>query len=318
LDQQPLFTRIELLSPRFTDFGRLPMRIDWDRARVIFNYPEPPREVWEQQFDYNQDDLRRIATTHWEDFDFDDLWYYHHDLAYVELQPDLFNYLFPVCLMDWHLTLQGNHGCSHGDSEFHYGVHLGKVFERMMTSKQRQQVYEFFRDSFLDRLDQERGFVYRGSQTPAYGWMARFNSVALIMPHISMLWDSWWSLDSAGQAVAALQYCSGLMYFDGENPFFEIWSRDDGGGGPYLWGNDARICDSCWLPQNVEYLQKTLTVDFVNARVEAAVERLREEPEFARAELMRRQLDDRQELIASRVKELPQHLAGSANDDWLI
>jgi hypothetical protein len=71
------------------------MRINWDRARTIFSFPEPPQDVWERQFDYCEEELSRIARTPWEQFDFDDLWYYHHDLAYVELQPDLFNYLFP-------------------------------------------------------------------------------------------------------------------------------------------------------------------------------------------------------------------------------
>ena len=64
--------------------------------------------------------LHKLAQTPWEKIDFSDLWYYHHDLAYVELQPELFAYLFPVCLMDWHMTLLQNVSCSHGDSEFRY------------------------------------------------------------------------------------------------------------------------------------------------------------------------------------------------------
>ncbi len=290
------------------------MRINWNRARAIFDYPKPPTEVWEQQFDHNDNELRRIAATHWEEFDFEDLWYYHHDLAFVELQPDLFNYLFPICLMDWHLTLQNNQACQHGDSEFHLGVHRGKVFDRMLSPTQRQQVYEFFRDSFLDRLEQERGFVSRTS----YGLMARFNSVGLIMPHISLLWDSWWSMESAGQAVAALEYCSGLMYFHGEHPFFDVRHGEEHHGSPYLWNNDSGIYDAGWLPQNIEFLKNVLTVDFVNTKVDAAIERLRDEPEFSRAAPMRNQLAERQELIASRVEELPTHLAESANDGWLL
>ena len=87
--------------------------------------------------------------------DFSDLWYYYLDMAYVELQPDLFSYFFPVCLMDWHETLLRNESCSHGDSEFHYGVHRGKVFEKMMSAEQKLAVIEFFRDSFLMRLDRD-------------------------------------------------------------------------------------------------------------------------------------------------------------------
>lgn len=225
--------------------------ISWDRARGIFGNPQPPRQVWERQFDNFDHELQRLAGTPYDQIDSSDLWYYYLDLAYVELQPDLFAYLFPVCLMDWHRTLMQSEPCSHGDSEFHYGVHRGNVFEKMVTSEQRQAIYEFFWDSFLERLDAERGFVYSGSKTPAYGWIFRFNSIGIIMPLTELLWTSWWSLDTPGRAVAALQYCSGLMYRDENNPLFGTWTRDHGGGGPYLWENDSNIHDAGWMKDNL-------------------------------------------------------------------
>src|SRR6476660_3165224 len=88
--------------------------ITWERARAIFGNAAPPAHVWERQFDYNDDDLKRIAATPFQQIDSSDLWYYFHDLAYVPLQPDLFHYLFPVCLMDWHKTLMMGEPCSHG------------------------------------------------------------------------------------------------------------------------------------------------------------------------------------------------------------
>jgi hypothetical protein len=123
--------------------------ISWDRVREIFGHPEPPEEVWERQFDCHDDVLHRLARTPYSEIDFGDLWYYHHNLAHVELQPDLFRFLFPVCLMDWHHSLAQNNACSHGGSEFHYGVHRGRVLETMVTPAQRFAIYEFIRDSFL-------------------------------------------------------------------------------------------------------------------------------------------------------------------------
>src|SRR6266853_497341 len=137
------------------------------RARGIFGNASPPRDVWERQFDYFDDELRRLCTTPWSEIDFSDLWFYYHDLAHVKLQPEVFAYLFPACLMAWHQSLMDNTGCGVGDAEFHNGVLLGNVFQKMMTPDQQMQVYQFFKDSFLARLDQERGFVYRGSKTPA-------------------------------------------------------------------------------------------------------------------------------------------------------
>ena len=104
----------------------------------------------------------------------------------------------------------------------------------MLSPEERAAIDEFFRDSFLERLDAERGFVYSGGHTPAYGWMSRFNSVGLITPRIDLLWEPWWSIDTPGRAVAVLQYCSGLMYRKGANPFFAAWTAEHGGGGPYL------------------------------------------------------------------------------------
>jgi len=200
--------------------------ISWERARAIFGNPEPPDDVWEQQFDDINRVLRRLARTPYDEIDFSDLSDYYHDLAYVELQPDLFEYLFPVCLMDWHDTLMKNEECSHGEPDFHYGVHCGKVFEKMLSPQQQHEVVEFLRDSFLERLDNKRGFLCEGRNAPALGWISRFNSFGLILPRIDALWDSWWTLETPGRAVAALEYCSGLMYLEWGNPLFEPWTRE--------------------------------------------------------------------------------------------
>jgi len=74
--------------------------ISWTRVRAIFNDPKLPEHIWQSQFDGFDEELQRLARTPYDEIDFSDLWYYHHDLAYVDLQPDLFAYLFPVCLMD--------------------------------------------------------------------------------------------------------------------------------------------------------------------------------------------------------------------------
>jgi hypothetical protein len=227
----------------------------------------------------------------------------------VELQPDLFRYLFPVCLMDWHDSLMHNRDCSHGDSEFHYSVRNGNVFEKLLTPGQRAAVHELFRDSFLERLDAERGFIHAGSKTPAYGWMGRFNSVGVVMPRIDLLWNPWWSLETPGRAVAALQYCSGLMYAEGINPLFAAWTAEDGGGGPYLWSNDSHIHDAGWMSENVDFLAATLTVEFVNDRVAAAVATLDSAPEREKARRLRDDLPACQNVIARRVAELPSLLS---------
>lgn len=288
--------------------------INWGRACEIFENPQPPKTVWERQFDYMDDELKRLAKTPYKQMDFSDLWYYHHDLAYVELQPELFAYLFPACLMDWHHSLMRNESCSHGDSEFHYGIHHGKVFEKMLTPRQQEGVFEFFRDSFLERLDIERGFAQIRNKTPTVVWINRFNSLGVIIPKIEPIWNAWWSLDTPGRAIAAIQYCSGLMYFDGGNPLFEVW----GGIGPSLWVNDSQIYDTGWNDDNLNFLTTILTVDFVNEKVVNAVARLREEPEFEIAQQIENELPECQELIEERVNELPSLLRNPNEEGWTV
>jgi len=247
-----------------------------------------------------------------------DLWYYHHDLAYVELQPEVFAYLFPVCLMDWHITLRSNRSCSHGDSEFHYGLLCGKVLEKMATLAQRRQIAEFFCDSLLERLDLERGLHFCGSGVSAYGWMSRFNSLGIVVPVIPSIWKAWWSLETVGRAVAAIQYFSGFMYFEGENPIFEMWTPDKGGGGPCLWENDSFIYNTGWMPENADFLASVLTFDFIDEQLKRAARKIEGQPEYDTARQLVIDIQDRRELVESRAAELPSLLRDHRSHGWKV
>lgn len=290
--------------------------ISWDRVRAIFGNPKPPQTVWERQFDYLDEGLRRIARTSYEKFDFGDLWYYFHDLAYVELQPDLFAYLFPVCLMDWHNTLMKNECCSHGDSEFHRGVRGGDVFNKMVTQEQEAEIYAFFRDSFLCRLDLERGFGNSNPDSFGYpeGWLFRFNSLGLVMPRIDMVWNAWWCCDTRGRALTAVKYCSELMYVDWENPLFTQY------GAPPLWQNDSEIYHFGWLDENIRFMDQILTVEYLHERLGAAVSKLTGEPEEALAQQVLLDWPKCRDLVSARIQELPVLLkqADAQDDGWTV
>lgn len=293
-------------------------RIDWHRVRDIFDHPKPPFKIWERQFDYFDDELKKLAQTPYEQIEFGDLWYYHHDLAYVELQPEVFNYLFPVCLMDWHLTLMANESCSHGDSEFHYGLVQGDVLEKMLTAKQCSQVGELFVDSMLVRLDSETELRMSGSRASAHGWISRLNSLGLVMPVIPTVWAEWWKLDTTGRSISAIQYLSGLMYFEGENPVFDMWTPEHGGGGPYLWANDSYIYDRGWIEENVKFLASVLNYDFVSLHLQQAVIKLADHRDVAVAEHVLNDLEDRKDIIEARSAELPSLLRKKKTNGWTV
>jgi len=200
--------------------------------------------------------------------------------------------------MDWHHSLLESVSCSHGDSEFHFGVYRGNVFEKMLTQEQRQATYEFFRDSFLERLDAERGFLNWRSRRSGCAWMYRFNSLAIVMPRIDMLWNPWWALETPGRAVAVLQYCSGLMYREENYPLFP----------PCLWEDDSYIHYAGWMIENLDFLRRTLTGDFVKDKVASAVARLRTEPEWQEVRQLEADVLQSMELIRLRIAELPELL----------
>jgi hypothetical protein len=281
-------------------------RISPGRARRIFGNPKPPTKVWEKQFDYFDRELQKLARKPYDQIDEGDLWYYFLDLSYVEkLQPDLFNYLFPACLEFWYDTLLRNESAEPGGAEFHSSLLSGRILEKMVISVQREAIFDFFEDGLLDRIDQERGFIYAGSQTPANAWIARFNSVGLVAPRIRQIWTRWWEMNSCGQAVAALQYASGLMYLQGENPLFGVWTPTEGGGGPYLWENDSAVHESGWLQENTSFLMEQLSVDYIANKIEQAASKLAGEPEEEKATQLISDLDDRRMIVDRRIKELP-------------
>jgi len=292
------------------------MRISTDRSRIIFGNPVAPARVWEEQFDGFNTALRRLARQDRRNITGDDLWYYLHDLAYVELQPDLFNYLFPVCLNFWYQTLMKNEGASQGDANFHYALHQGRILDRMLTPDQREAVFNFFCDGFIDRIEAERGFIYEGTNTPAYGWLSRFNSLGYIGPIISRIWLSWWNLDHPGKAVSAATYASGLVYLAGENPIFGKWTPDGGGGGPYLTESDACIYGSAWLPENIDFLANILSVSYIQENLQLAAEALRGEPEYPLAARIAADAQSRLEIIAIRIDDLLAGLGSSENQFW--
>jgi hypothetical protein len=279
------------------------MKITMERCRQIFGNPGLPGEIHEHQFDDFNAELQQMARKRPEDITLDDLSYYVHDLAYVDLQKDLFEYLFPVCLFHWYQALMRNESCEWGP-EFHYAVHEGHLLERMVTASQREAICQLFHDGLIERIEAERGSVYRGSGTPAYAWMYRFNSLGLIAPVIERIWQTWWTLDSPGKAVSAIMYASGLMYLKHDNPIFAAWTPDRGGGGPWLAGSDSHVFADGWRVENLEFMTRTLRYSYIRAKVEHAANVLKGEPEAALAARVAADSASHEEIVNLRIGNL--------------
>ncbi|MFN7919592.1 MAG: hypothetical protein U0Q16_05820 [Bryobacteraceae bacterium] len=284
------------------------MRITKECFTRVTGVAPKPESVWERQFDYNDEDLVRLARTDWDKIADEDLWYYFHDLAYVELQPELFRHMFPACLKYWYETLMRGEDATRGDADFHYGLLQGRILERMLSPAQNQALLEFFRHGFLDRIESQGNFAGEGDM--AHHWIYRFNSLGVVAPVVQAIWEPWWSLDHSCKAICALMYASGLIYLRGENPIYP----DHDGGGPYLTEQEGYLYDWAWRLDNLGFLRKTLSVDYVCAKVEQAAAALADHSAAAVAQRIAGDARSRTDVIAIRIEDLVESLGKIASE----
>jgi hypothetical protein len=158
------------------------MRITPDRIVGVLGPAPKPANVWQEQFGYCEEVLVRLARTDWDKVDEGDFSYYFLDLAYSDLQPDLFRHVFPACLKYWYDTLLRD-DCA---GEFHYALVQGQIPEKMLSPQERESLLDFFRDGFLDRIEKERDFG-RDRGRKANAWIFRFNELGSAVPVIPRL-----------------------------------------------------------------------------------------------------------------------------------
>lgn len=128
-----------------------------ERVRNILGNPSPPPTVWQQQFDGDQAELESLVSRDWKEIKLKDLYIYFLDLNYyVELQPDLFRYLFPICLYRWYESLMQNEqdtleeSCLEGClQQFHFAMGNGYLLQSMTSPDERESIYAFFHDALL-------------------------------------------------------------------------------------------------------------------------------------------------------------------------
>ena len=281
------------------------MRITPDRMVGVLGAAPKPATVWQEQFDYCNEVLVKLAQTDWEQVPDEYLGYYFLDLAFTDLQPDLFRHAFPACLKFWYRTLMSGDSASRAHCDFHYALMKGQILEKMLSPQERQSLLEFFRDGFLDRIEAESDFT-RDRGKKANAWIFRFDALGTAVPVIPHIWESWWALDHPGKAVSAVMYGSGLVYLPGENPIFGAWTEDYGPGGPYLgWGTG----NECWRDDNVTFLREALSARYVVQKMDQAARALAGSPDAELASQVAKDAKTRTGIIEMRIGDLLERLS---------
>ncbi len=289
-------------------------RIQLERMQEVLGKAPKPEKVWEQQFDDFYDELAKMARMDWAEIPEEFMWYYWHDLTYVELQPDLFRHLFPACLKFGYTTLMRDEPATRGDADFHNALMRGQFVEKMLSAAEREKLQQFFIDGLLDRVEAQtllkvNGKLGETSSRDQHNWIWRFNTLGIVAPVIAPIWESWWSLDQKGKANCAILYASGLIYCKGENPIYGTWTPDKGGGGPYLSEIDASIFDWAWRDDNLAFLKNILSVEYLLQKLEQAIPKLENTTDLAVLDTMLKEAKKRTDIVQIRIDDLIEDLA---------
>jgi len=281
-----------------------------------------PKEITQGVFEAGPEHLERLAAlrpgekaSQW------DLSDYMEDLQYrTDIQPSLFLYLLPFCLERWDEYIRNdNFECPVSMEAFYTVLGGTNVPSECLASEQRTAVQEFMRKSILEEIDSQDRLNFRGYPAQPYRWISALTTYGVLAPDIARIWNDWWTIDTQGQATAAVQYISCLMYSKDKNPIFAPYSREKGGGPPCLWDFDGYLFESRWQEQNVQFLENLLrsTKNVINVLTKA-VDRLNAQSELAIAQKVLSDVPQCAERLAGRCEALPAILATIAQSDTYL
>ena len=275
----------------------------WNRVSV-------PKIITQKPFDYDPGHYKRLCNLQGSQPSNGDLIDYALDMTYMELQPELLRHLMPVLLNAWRRDLFEGEAAGFGGfvERFWPALLKGKTLQTIFSEAERVAVMRFMRDSILDRLDVEDLLTFTGSKASPYGWVQAFVSFGVLFPDIESLWTVWWQMKTSGHAVAAFQYVSALLYEDNKNPIFAPWTRDKGGGPPALWECGCHMFDVGWKEENLSFLQRTLSVDYIEQNLRVASDQIQTMPVKEIASRIMSELSNQRALLALRIEELPKLL----------
>jgi hypothetical protein len=262
-------------------------------ARALFGNPDPPKEVWQKQFDRAEYRLKDYVRIPWQEADHDDgfFWAYYHDLTYQELQPDLFLYAFPMCMARWRWTLMNDRSADNGDSDFHRALVHGRILDRLEPAL-REAVLAYFADGIFERLDALKSRS-DGLWTP---WR-RLSSMCYVEPFIYRVWPGWWTMQTRGRALEAWSWLCGLLSSESESEF----------GRAALAEADSDVWERSWQPDNVTWFQRHITPPDLALAASSALLLLEDEIPESEAQVMLRRISS-SDFVWARLAELMEDL----------
>jgi hypothetical protein len=239
-----------------------------EQARKVahaFGYPQKPKKITQIPFDYDPGHYERLCEYQDQRPTNVDLSDYALDLTYEDIQMDLFFYLLPACLNAWQEDLMANLKSEYGGFAEYFWAALATQngFRDILSDEQYNLIANCIKDMIFEKIDQENQLSFAGSGVSPYTWVNSIGSFGIIYPLISKLWHELWNCETPGRAYAVLQYASALIYEKKDNPVFEPYTPEAGGGSPCLWECAGYIYDKPWRAENITFLQKEFTFNYI-------------------------------------------------------
>lgn len=246
------------------------------RIKTIFGDPLPPRHISQKQFDLMQDDLIRTASKGWHEIDQSDYWHYLLDLCYVDLQQDLFDYLFPAFLIRWWEGQINRLGGPESECDFYRAIDHGQVLIKMMSESRRQQVLAWIVDAYIEGVDawsNNLSVAYsRNGPNDLHGPLWSFNALGQSVPVTQAILQQLADISTIGRAQWWLVFATGIFWNENTCPAVPVWTPDRGGEGIYITESATSIFDHGFLPENLEAMKGFLSYDRLMANIEKCVD----------------------------------------------
>ncbi len=278
-----------------------------DRLFRIFGEPTKPESYRQDQFDEADEALRRTANKAWHEIDQTDYWHYLMDLCYVELDQDLFDYLFPAFLIRWWEGMLNRTGGPESECDIYRAIDHGQVMTKMMDADRRSEVLSWMVDAYMEGVDAWGGqlSVAYSSNGPndLHGPLWYFHALGQSVPIIDSILGRLADVCTEGRAQWWLVFASGLIWNEDEAPMIPPWTPDGGGGGVYILESAASIYNHGYLGEHHAAIKDRLTYEFVHSRLclagqilqstpqkewsQLAVEEMRKSPEYIELRIVR-------------------------------
>lgn len=246
------------------------------RLKKIFGNPESPKFVVQKQFDGAQASLEKTSRKAWHEIDQSDYWHTLLDICYVDLQQDLFDYLFPALLIRWWEGQMSRKGGPESECDFYRAIDHGQVFIKMMDSSRSKEVFSWMTDAYLAGIDEWSGKLSvaydPNGANDLHGPLWSFHALGQSVPITHLIVKGPGEVSTEGRAQWWLVFATGLVWNENQCNELPIWTPESGGGGVYITESEASIFDHGFLTPNLHAACEFFTMERVRKCLEMSVD----------------------------------------------